>query len=451
MPTLRDESQRALRRMLLDRQVSGRVPGVFGGVSRNGVLLWSDGVGAADLADPDAPPAADTQFLIASISKTFTAVLVMALRDEGKLSLDDTVDAHLPETGHGGVTIRQLLSHVAGMQREPAGDVWDTLVFPDRAALVKGWSEAERILRPHHRWHYSNLCYAVLGELVARLDGREWVESVQARILDPLEMSRTTLGLVGRAATGYYVPPYSDVPVREPVLEIGAMAPAGGLASTGNDLATWASFLATPVDDVLSADTVEEMCQPQILADLDRWELAWGLGLMLLRADDRMYVGHTGGMPGHVSGMFVHRTSGTAGISLMNTSTAPDPAALAVDLAGYVVEHEPVEPELWSPGTEVPAELVGLLGRWFSEGQAFTFSVRQGKLEARGEDAPAHKPPSIFTKLGADVYRTESGRETGELLRISRDTGGAVTTMNWATYLFTREPYAFGEWLESSD
>jgi len=207
MPTLRDESQRALRRMLLDRQVSGRVPGVFGGVSRNGVLLWSDGVGAADLADPDAPPAADTQFLIASISKTFTAVLVMALRDEGKLSLDDTVDAHLPGTEHGGVTIRQLLSHVTGMQREPAGDVWDTLVFPDRAALVKGWSEAERILRPHHRWHYSNLCYAVLGELVARLDGREWVESVQARILDPLEMSRTTLGLVGRAATGYYVPP----------------------------------------------------------------------------------------------------------------------------------------------------------------------------------------------------------------------------------------------------
>ncbi len=173
--------------------------------------------------------------------------------------------------------------------------------------------------------------------------------------------------------------------------------------------------------------------------------------MMLLRADDRVYVGHTGGMPGHVSGMFVHRTSGTAGICLMNTSSAPDPAALAVDLAGYVVEHEPVEPALWSPGTEVPAELVGVLGRWFSEGQAFTFSVRQGKLEARGEAAPAHKPPSVFTKLGADLYRTESGRETGELLRISRDTGGAVTTMNWATYLFTREPYAFGEWLESSD
>ena len=448
MPTLGDESQRALRRKLLDRQVNGRVPGVFGAVVRGGGMVWGDGVGAADLADPDAPPADDTQFLIASISKTFTAVLVMALRDEGKLSLDDTVDAHLPETQHGGVTIRQLLSHVTGMQREPAGDVWDTLVFPDRSALIEGWSNAERILKPHHRWHYSNLCYSLLGEIVVRLDGREWVASVQARILDPLEMSRTTLGLVGSAATGYYVPPYSDVPVHEPVLDIAAMAPAGGLASTGRDLSTWASFLASPVADVLSPDTVEEMCQPQIMADLDRWELAWGLGLMLLRADDRVYVGHTGGMPGYITGMFVHRPTGTGGIALLNATSAPDPAALAVDLAGYVIEHEPVEPELWRPGTEVPAELGGVLGRWFSEGQAFTFSVRRGKLEARGEAAPAHKPPSVFARVEGDLYRTESGRETGELLRMTRGPDGAVTKMHWATYLFTREPYAFGEWLD---
>ncbi len=450
MPALRESSQRALRRTLLDRQTQNRVPGVFGAVVRDGKLLWSDGVGAADLDDPDTPPGDDTQHLIASISKTFTAVLVMALRDEGKLSLDDTLDVHIPESEHGGVTIRQMLSHVTGMQREPAGDVWDTLSFPDRSELVKGWSEAERILRPHHRWHYSNLCYSLLGELVARLDGRDWVESLQARILDPLEMSRTTLGLTGRCATGYYVPPYSDVPVVEPVLDIGAMAAAGGLASTARDLATWAGFLAKPVDDVLSPDTVEEMCQPQTLADLERWELAWGLGLMLLRADDRVYVGHTGGMPGHITGLFVHRDSATGGICLMNATSAPDPAPLAVELAGYVLEHEPAEPDLWRPGTEVPAELVGVLGRWFSEGQAFTFSVRQGKLEARSDAAPADKPPSVFAKMGDDVYRTESGREQGELLRITRDPDGTVTKMNWATYLVTREPYAFGEWLEST-
>ncbi|MEJ7707731.1 MAG: serine hydrolase domain-containing protein [Nocardioidaceae bacterium] len=155
----------------------------------------------------------------------------------------------------------------------------DTLIYPDREQLVVGWNSAERILRPHHRWHYSNLCYSMLGELVTRLDSRAWVDSLQARILDPLEMRRTTLGFSGAHATGYYVPPYSDVPVLEPVLDIGAMASAGGLASTANDLATWATFLAGAADEVLSADTIDEMCQPQTMADLDTVAAGVGAGV----------------------------------------------------------------------------------------------------------------------------------------------------------------------------
>ncbi|MBA3266431.1 MAG: beta-lactamase family protein [Nocardioidaceae bacterium] len=449
MAELTEQSQRALRRMMLERQSKHRVPGLYGAVVRDGELLWGLGVGSADIQKPDHAPTEDTQFLIASITKTFTATLVMALRDEGKLDLDDSIDAHIPESSQTGVTIRQMLSHVTGMQREPVGDVWDTLTYPDRAQLLDGWNEAERILKPHHRWHYSNLVYAMLGELVARLDGREWAESLRARILDPLGMRRTTVGFSGDHATGYYVPPFSDVPVVEPVLDILALGPAGALASTPVDLATWAAFLADPVDEVLCADTLDEMCQPQTMADLDRWQLAWGLGLMLLRTGERQLVGHTGGMPGHVTGLFVDRQTKTAGMALMNSSAAPDPADLAAELAAYVLDHEPADPELWVPGSSIPAELRAVLGRWYSEGQAFTFSVRSGRLEARAEAAPSYKPPSVFTEVADDLYRTESGRETGELLRITRDSSGAVTKMNWATYLVSREPYAFGEWLDS--
>ncbi|MGH3423118.1 MAG: serine hydrolase domain-containing protein [Nocardioidaceae bacterium] len=443
----REQTQGDLRRMLLDRQSKHRVPGLYGAVVRDGSLVWGDGVGSADLDCPDVLPGEDTQFLIASISKTFTAVMVMALRDEGRLSLDDPVDRHVPDSTHHGVTIRQMLAHSTGMQREPVGDVWDTLKFPDRTELVSGWNDAERVLRPHHRWHYSNLAYSLLGEVVARLDGREWAESLRARVLDPLGMHRTTVGLSGDAATGYYVPPFTDVPVREPVLDISALAPAGGLASTARDLATWAAFLADPDEAVLSADTVEEMCQPQIVADLERWQSAWGLGLMLLRTDTGVYTGHPGAMPGHISAVFVDRASRTGGVALMNSTSAPDPVELAVALASYLVEHEPADPEPWIPGTAVPAELAGLLGQWFSEGRAFTFSVRRGRLEARVDQDPDHRPPSVFARLDDDLYRTESGRETGELLRVTRDAAGTVTRLNWATYLFSREPYAFGEWL----
>ena len=109
------QTQSALSRIVVERQAKGRVPGLVGAVARDGALAWSEGVGSADLDQPGVAPTADTQYLIASHSKTFTAVTIMALRDEGKLSLDDTVEKLIPESKQAGITVRQMLSHVSGM------------------------------------------------------------------------------------------------------------------------------------------------------------------------------------------------------------------------------------------------------------------------------------------------------------------------------------------------
>lgn len=443
---MRESTQDALFARAAKAQSSGRVPGLLAGVVRRGELAWHAGIGAADLSRPAEAPDDDTQYLIASNSKTFTAVLVMALRDEGRLSLDDTLDKHIPECGHTGLTIRAMLSHHSGMQREPVTDVWATLEQPDRAELVSGFAEAEQVLPQRHRFHYSNLVYSMLGEVVARIDGREWFDSVKARILDPLGMTRTTVGLSDPAAQGYYLRPFSDVPVVEPTFDFKAMAPCGGLASTARDLAAWSGFVADPVAEVLSPDTFEEMLQPQVMVDLDRWTAAFGLGFMLVRRGDHVFVGHTGGMPGHITGLFTHRASGVGGIALMNATSAPDPATLATDLALAVVEREP-EQKPWVPGTDVPADLAAILGRWYSEGEPFDFSVRNGRLQARHPDLPAHKAPAVFERIDDSTYRTVSGREEGELLRVVRRADGSVERMSWATYVVTREPLAFGEWL----
>jgi hypothetical protein len=212
-------------------------------------------------------------------------------------------------------------------------------------------------------------------------------------------------------------------------------------------MARWSAFVTDPVAEVLAKDTLEEMCEPQIMIDRQRWTGAFGLGFMLLRSGNRTFVGHTGGWPGFITGMFTHRESGTGGLALMNSTSAPDPAAFAIALADHVIENDPVEDEVWRPGTEVPEELAGLVGLWYSEGAPFVFSVKQGRLEARAQGAPEHKPSSVFERVSDDVYRTVSGREAGELLRITRDSDGGVSKMNWATYLVTREPLAFGEWL----
>jgi CubicO group peptidase (beta-lactamase class C family) len=118
--------------------------------------------------------------------------MLMQLRDEGRLTLDDLLADHLPDVGHP-VTVRQALAHVSGMQREPLGDVWDPRAA-GRGVAGPRFAEAERVGRPHTRWHYSNLAYAVLGQVVEKLDGRPWVESLEERLLRPLEMRRTTVG-----------------------------------------------------------------------------------------------------------------------------------------------------------------------------------------------------------------------------------------------------------------
>ena len=447
MSDLPKETTNHLHRTALAQQREGRVPGLAAAVSRGGELLWFAGIGTTKVGSRETP-GPDDQYLIGSNTKTFTAVMVMQLRDEGRLTLDDLLGDHLPDVPHA-ITVRQALAHVSGMQREPLGDVWDTLDQPDAASLMRGFAEADRVGRPHTRWHYSNLVYAVLGQVVETLEARPWVESLQARLLGPLEMRRTTVGFVDDAhVTGYFVPPFHDVPREEPVIDLRAMSPVGGLASTARDLARWSAFVASPDPEILSPDTLEEMCQPQVLLDTERWNGGMGLGFFVHRAPSgRTWVGHDGGMPGHLTSLLTHRESGTGGIVLMSNTAGPDPSALAIQLAERVIDDVPVEDEPWRPGTAVPEELAGIIGRWYSEGRGFTFSVREGKLEARQDGAPATRPPSVFTAEAPDRYRTESGRERGELLRVTRDESGAVDRLHWATYLFMREPLGFGEHL----
>ncbi|SNC64696.1 CubicO group peptidase, beta-lactamase class C family [Kytococcus aerolatus] len=450
-PRVRPDTARRLHGIALEAQTSGRVPALFAGVQRGGELLWSAGIGAHGAGrHRDRAATAHDQYLVASNTKTFTAVMVMQARDEGLLDLDDPLGQHLPgasPTPEHEVTVRSALAHVSGMQREPHGDVWKTLAFPEADQLVTEYARAERVGRPHTRWHYSNLMYCLLGEMVAQLDGCSWEESLQRRLLDPLGLRDTTVGFTHPTrlpVQGYFVPPFTDVPVAEPVPDFRGTAPCGGLASTPADMARWSAFVAQPDEAVLHPDTLEEMTQPQTVVDPRGWTVTMGLGFFLVRSGKRILVGHTGGMPGHITGVFTHRESGTGGLAFMNSTSAPDPMALAVELAGALEEAEPAAGAPWTPGSSVPEELEELLGHWYTEGSHVIFSVREGKLEARMAGAGPDVPPAVFEHVEEDLYRTVSGRERGELLRVVRRQDGSVRQLSWATYLVSREPLAFG-------
>jgi len=159
-----------------DAQRSWRTPGLSVGVARESELAWSSHVGLARL-DPPTPAHDDTQVMIGSITKSFTAVLVMQLRDEGRLDLEDPLGTWLPESRHASMTVRRLLSHTSGLQREPVGHLWENLDAPDVDRLVAELEDAEQVLPPHHAFHYSNLAFALLGQVVERLRGRRGKES----------------------------------------------------------------------------------------------------------------------------------------------------------------------------------------------------------------------------------------------------------------------------------
>jgi CubicO group peptidase (beta-lactamase class C family) len=442
--TLPAELDRGLRRTVAQRQADWRAPALIAGVVRDGALTWSFGLGTPDVTRRDEPPGANTAFAIGSITKTFTATLVLQLRDEGKLALDDPLGAHLPGGKHAGITLRSLVSHASGLQREPVGAVWDDLRMPSIEAVVARLDDAEQVLPARLRWHYSNLAFALLGEVVARVDGRDWAQALQVRLLDPLGMTRTGLDPAEPRALGYYTDPFADRVHPEKWVDMAAFSAAGGLWSTIEDLARWAAFLADGADGVLSADTLGEMSRPEIMADLQRWTLAWGLGLQLFRRGERVLAGHGGAMPGFLAGIAVRRAERVGAIVLANTTAGAAPSELAAELVCEVLDADPPMPQPWQPGPPVPDELAPLVGRWWSEGSPFAFSVRNGALEARLESAPATTPPAVFERVSAGVYRTVSGREQGEALRIERDALGAVHRLFWASYPFTREPQTFG-------
>jgi CubicO group peptidase (beta-lactamase class C family) len=437
---------RDLERRVRQAQSQWHSPAVSAGLVRDGALVWSAHVGSARL-DPFAAPTDDTQYMIGSITKTFTAVLIMVLRDAGRLSLDDRLEKHLPQTRHGAITIRAMLAHASGLQREPVGRIWESLDAPDQERLLRELEDAEQVLPAHYAFHYSNLAFALLGQIVELLEARAWSDVVAERILAPLEMKRTGLTPEDAdRALGYQVHPHTGVATLEPRFDLKATAPFGGLWSTVADLGRYASFLADPIEEVLASDTLEEMCKPLIMTDLEGWTRAYGLGYDLQRIGERVLVGHGGSMPGFLAGLRVRRQDRVGAVVFANCTSGADTVTLAGQLVSAVLDAEPSLARAWTPSQPQP-DFDGILGSWWTEGGEIVFEVRDNVLWSR---VPGGLPiaDTRFAAAGDDRFRAAAGRERGELLEITRGPSGEVSRMHFATYALTRNPTSFAHLLD---
>lgn len=438
-----DSLQERLDHALATAQAEQRMPSVAAAAFRDGEILWRGALGAADVARDEAATPAHA-YRIGSITKTFTAVCILRLRDAGALELDDHLRTHIPEVPPGP-TVAGALAHLSGLQREPPGAIWETLRPPTREELLAGLEDAERVLRPGQAWHYSNLAFGLLGELVARRGGGRYEEVLRQWVLEPLELTRTGFDPAGPRATGYYVDPYSDAVTIEPDLPVeGPTAAMGWLWSTVDDLARWADFLATGHDDVLARATLDEMARVRTMVDEARWSRAWGLGLGLYRSGDRVFAGHGGAMPGYVAGVYVHRPERTGAAVLIASSAGADPEALGLELADAVLDALPRAPDAWRPDDGPPPDVAAMLGRWWSEGSELVLAWHGGRLRLELVDGPPGRNVSWLVRETEDRWRVVEGRELGEQLRVARDDAGAPVKLYVATYPLTRAPLGFG-------
>ena len=375
--------------------------------------------------------------------------MLMQLRDEGRLTLDDLLADHLPDVGHP-VTVRQALAHVSGMQREPLGDVWDTLEQPDAASLVRGFAEAERVGRPHTRWHYSNLAYAVLGQVVEKLDGRPWVESLRDAVAAPARDAPDHGGVRRRRPRDGLL--RAAVPRRTPG---GAGAgpprhdPGRGPRQHGARPGPLVGVRRLTPDEVLSPDTLEEMCQPQVLLDTERWNGGMGLGLFVLRYALGPHVGR----PRRRNARSPHRAAHAPRERdrwhradeqhRRSRPRGPGPRAGRPGGRGPAGRGRALAPRHRRCPRSSPASSAAGTPR---DAASSSPCARAGSRPVR--TAPLRPAPRRCSRRRAPTATAPSPAASAASCCASPVTPtAAVDRLHWATYVFTRAPLGFGEHL----
>ena len=441
MPETPERLSARLDRLVRREQREKRMPSIVAAVMRDGELVWETAVGVADV-ESDAEATPDTQYRVGSITKTFTAAAIMQLRDAGKLDLEDTLDKHVEGAAHQP-SIRRLLSHASGLQRETQDDSWLTLRFAPPDKLLETLEQAELVLPSGARFHYSNLAYALLGIVVERVSGMPYKDYVRERLFEPVGLTRVSFAAEAPAAKGYLAQPYADGVWDTIDVETGAWASAGQIWGAAADICRWGAFLSDPDESILAGKSAEEMRTVQAITDHERWLAGYGLGLGLRRDGDRILAGHGGSMPGFIAQLFFSAKEKVVGTALTNESEA-GLGDLGVALVATTVDEWPVAPESWRIAEPPPDDVAPMLGIWFLEAARLVFRWREGKLEARYDGMQDWEPSAVFERETDDRWRTVSGPEHGEALRIQREPDGSVARMVWAGYPVTREP---GPWL----
>ena len=418
------------------------LPGLSAAIVIDQEILWSKGYGMADL-EKDVPASSSTIYSICSISKLFTSVAVMQLRDSGKLRIEDLVTDHLPwfnlkqqYPDTGPITIRSLLTHSSGVPRESDYPYWTgpDFPFPSPEQVKAKLGSQKTLYSPSTYFQYSNLGMALLGEIVAEVSGMPYQQYIEENILKPLQLADTRTKLPEslwrqKLATGYTALKRDGTRDMLPLFQARGIAAAAGFSSTVEDLARFASWqfrlLEKGGEEILKASTLREM-QRVHWVDPD-WQTTWGLGFSVWEADGRTMVGHGGSCPGYRSILNIDPHKKQAFIVMINAQgVSPNKYAAGMrDIlkkAANKAEEEKAAVDLEAYAGHYNAQ------PWWGETAVLPW---QGKLAVFG--LPSENPAKDLTLLkhikGDTFCRIRKDETLGEEVVFEKDETGKVVRM----------------------
>ena len=405
-----------------------RTAGVSVAVVKNGRTVLAKGYGFADLEN-DVPATPETVYRIGSITKQFTSAAIMRLVEQGKLSLDDTLQKFLPNfpTQGNRVTVRHLLTHTSGIKSYTSlGAKWARVIRLDLApdSVVALFANEPFDFKPGDAWRYDNSGYFLLGMIIEKLSGKPYGQYLKDEFFTPLGLGSTIYcdqaPLIRHRAQGYATRPGGELINAEPLSMTQPYA-AGSLCSTVNDLVAWT--LALSSGKVVSPASYKLMTTPGTLNDGK--PLTYGFGLGVGELGGHRQVSHNGGINGFISELHHYPDDSLITVVLTNTG-----ALTAVLLERLIARRALGIKDL--PAVPIDASaLERLVGQYEIGTTRVRLFVEGGRLRAESPGAPVfglkHVGGGRFVRDDNDDVQFEFAAGTPAPSFVRRQGGNAIT------------------------
>lgn len=439
-------------------QLDAHAPGLVYAVVADGRVIHMKGLGVQDI-DSQTTVGPDTRFRIASMSKAFTALAILKLRDDGRVSLDAPAEVYVPEmrgwtyptSDARKIRVRDLLNHSAGfVDDNPWGDRQQPLSEAAFTTMLESGVPFSRT--PGMGMEYSNFGYATLGRIISSVSGRRYQDYIRDQLMKPLGMAATGYDVLAspaaRRAIGYR---WQDGGwIREPDMADGAFGAMGGVETTAKDYARWVQFLLSAWPPRDGADrgpvaraTVREIVQGSNFAVAQmrnsaigepcRQAVAYAMGWRVLDdCDLGRVVTHTGGYPGYGSVVlllpdrgvgiyaFSSRTYGAPSIPAFKAAialAAADAIPLRrVPIAARVAKGYDVVRAIWTAG-DVSVAPRALAMNFLMDRDAAHWQADLARLKAEVGPCPLGEPVTAITAMaGRFSWTCQYGRIEGSFL-----------------------------------